>query len=99
MKQELINKAKQSVCRYKIAAFGFNRKGELIGKATNRPRLDKYHGGLHAEMALLLRYGSSIHTIILCRVNKSGNFLPIHPCHSCSKVLTAMSIKVVTIKE
>lgn len=94
---KLIKKARQSLCRYKVAAIGFDKRGNIVGSAMNRPRLDKYHGGLHAEMALLLKYGIQIKSIVICRVNRSGKLCPIVPCATCSRVAKALHITITTI--
>jgi hypothetical protein len=90
-------KAKQSNCRYKVAALGFNRKGDFIGSAVNKQKLYKHHGGQHAEMELLRKYGKKIRNIIICRMNNSGDFLPIKACENCSKVLGNLGIKIYSI--
>jgi cytidine deaminase len=104
MKQQyLIEKARQkalkSKCNYKIAALGFNHKGEMIGSAFNKPRFERHGGGLHAEMNVMLKSGPSLKTIIICRVNKHGKFLPIHPCTTCRTKAKELDIKIVTINE
>ena len=99
--KELINRAKkkasQSPSKYKISAIGLDFKGNIVGSAFNSLRFNCYGGGIHAEMALLSRYGSHIKTIILCRVGRTGLVLPIHPCEKCQKILDKMGVKVVTI--
>lgn len=94
----LTKKAIKSACRYKVIACGFSKKGELLGTAINRPRFSKYHDGLHAEMALLRKVGSSLHSILLVRVSRDGKLLPIEPCATCAAVLKKLKIKVRTIK-
>lgn len=93
------NKAKQSICRYKISAIGFNHRGELIGKSFNRQRFIRKGGGIHAEMHLMSRYGTALKTIIICRVNNSGECLPIDPCETCKRKADEMGIKIYSIKE
>jgi cytidine deaminase len=92
-----INKAKQSQAKYKISAIGLDRRGNLLGSACNQLRFSKFGGGLHAEMLLLHRYGNKVKTIILCRVGRGGDVLPIEPCDKCQKVLDKLKIKVVSI--
>jgi len=93
-----IKKSQNSSSKFKISAVGLNHKGEILGQAFNRPRFDRYGGGVHAEMALLNRYGNRVKTIILCRTGNSGDILPIDPCVRCQKVLDKKGIKVVTVK-
>ncbi len=91
--------ARKSKTRYKVSAIGFNHKGELLGTAFSSFRFSKYGGGLHAEMALLHRYGSNVKTIMICRVGNTGEILPIDPCRNCKKILDKMGIKIVIIKK
>ena len=92
--KEIIKKATQSICHYRVAAFGFNKKGELIGKAINRPRLSKPHGGLHAEMSLMKHYGNKLASIIICRIGNAGDLRPIKPCTACQAVADYLNIKI-----
>lgn len=87
-------KAKQSPCRYQVVAIGIDERGNPLGCCNNQPRLDKHHGGLHAEMHLLNTFGRLVKTIILLRPNRTGVYLRIHPCFACAKVLRRMKIKV-----
>jgi cytidine deaminase len=98
MFKRMIKKAKQSICRYKIAAIGFNKKGDLIGYAVNKPRFPKPHGGIHAEMALMAHYSINLSTIIIIRTNKKGKLLAIHPCAKCQKVADNLGIKIRMVK-
>ena len=94
-----IKRASKSMCRYKIAAIGVNKKGEVIGSAFNKPRFDKLHGGLHAEVSLIRRYQKQLKTIIICRVNRNGKILPIHPCTSCRELADKLKIEIRSITE
>ena len=89
-------KAAQSSARYRVSCMAFNKKGEYIGSAVNKPYYP--NRGIHAEEHLVQKYGRKIHSIILCRTNKHGKFLKIHPCKSCQKLLDKMGIKVFTIE-
>ena len=91
-------KAGKSTVNFKISAIGFDRKGNYLGSACNCRRFDHYGGGLHAEMALLHKFGPRIKSMLICRVGKSGNLLPIDPCHRCQRVLDKLKIKVKTIR-
>ena len=94
-----IKKAQQSNCRYKISALGFNRKGDLIGTAINMNRLAKKGCSIHAEIALIKKHGRSIHTIIICRTNRAGTLLAIHPCNTCMYMAGRYGITIKTIKD
>lgn len=97
--QRYIKKASKSVCRFKILAIGFDKKGDCIGNSTNYPRMLKTMGGLHAEINLIRRYGNAIKKIVILRVGHSGNLLPIKPCINCEKVMNKLGIKLFTIDE
>ena len=92
------NKAIQSPCKYKISALGFNKRGELIGSSFNKPRFYRRGGSEHAEMLLMKNYTKGLATILICRVNSNGKFLPIEPCNMCQTKANELGIKIVTIK-
>ena len=91
------NKAMQSICRYHVSALGFNNKGELVASTVNTPRFIKKGGGIHAEMRLM-REHIGLKTILICRVNKHGDLLPIDPCICCGTKAMELGIKIKTIK-
>jgi hypothetical protein len=99
--RKLINKAKKSRCRYKVAAVAFNRKGDVLGTAYNVPHLPYKHGGKHPESTLILRYGKKIHHIFVIRVSgKDGQFLhSIKPCKVCQSLADRYRVKIVTVDE
>lgn len=101
MKQELIDlaikKALQSDCNYLISCIGLNNTGDVIGTSVNKHGENGKGRGRHGEIELIKKYGRKIRTIIICRVNHSGDILPIHPCKNCKKLLDRMGIKIVTI--
>lgn len=90
-------KAIRSPSKYHIGVIGMNIRGEIIGTAFNRPRFNRFGGGIHAEMALMRKCGKDLKTIILCRVGATGNVLPIHPCKVCKTKADELNIKIVTI--
>jgi cytidine deaminase len=91
-------KALDSNCRYKIAALGFNKRMELVCKSFNKKRFYRKGGGIHAEMAVM-KSSKSIRTIIICRINQSGNFLPIEPCSICREKARELGIKILTVTQ
>jgi len=54
----------------------------------------RFGGGIHAEMALMAQYRKNIHHILIVRVGRSGNFLPIDPCEMCSAKAADLGIKI-----
>jgi hypothetical protein len=91
-------RALKSICSYKIAAIGFNKRFELLCSYTNKPRFYRKGGGLHAEMELMRKHPKSVKTIIICRVGLSGNILPIHACPVCQRKADELGIKIITVK-
>lgn len=106
--ETLKSKAKKSPCTYKVAAIAFDKKGDILGTATNSHSrnwnvLEKYdqgrsNTGEHAEQKLFDRYGSNIKTIIICRVGHSGVPRPIDACPTCQKVAKKFGAKIISIK-
>lgn len=95
---QVIRKAKKSPCRHKVAAIALNRKDEILGIKYNisRPQeiFNKKGGGIHAERLAIMTWGKSIKTLIICRVNKTGDLIPIHPCKNCQKMADKLGIKI-----
>jgi cytidine deaminase len=90
-------KAIQSGCRYRIAAVGLDKRGNVIGSTTNRVRFVNKGGGIHAEIALIEKYGKRIKSIFICRVNAQGELLNIKPCENCQSVANKLGIKIYSI--
>lgn len=83
---------------YRVIAIGFTEKGELLGAKTNSFGIATRHGaGRHAERELIKRYKENIAKIVLLRVGRTGNLLPIKPCETCQKVIDKLGIKVETL--
>lgn len=96
-KARAISKALQSSCRFKISAIGLNRKGDVIDYSCNYIRYQRDGGGVHAEQALIKRNGRRLKTIIICRVNNSGDILAIEPCEKCKNIARKYGIKIISI--
>lgn len=93
----LIKKASQSNCAYKVSAIAFTKKGNLLGYSFNKHRFTNKGGGLHAERLLFERYGSKIDTIYIIRVNRNKEELPIEACYTCQKIAKKMKVKIINI--
>ena len=94
----LIRKALKSSCRYRVAAIALDKRGVPLAYAMNSPRFSKPHGGEHAEIAVMKKVSiERVKTILIARVNKAGDLLPIHPCETCERVATKYGIKIKTI--
>jgi cytidine deaminase len=97
--ERAMKKAFDSPCHYKISATGFDKKGQVLGVVFNKPRFSKYKGGLHAEASIIKRYGQNVKTIMICRVNNTGELLPIEPCEACAKLADKLGIRIVSITD
>jgi cytidine deaminase len=94
-----VKKARQSECTYKVSAIGINKKGEVISSTTNKHRFQYKGGGLHAEMEIMKYSPPSLKTIVICRVSRTGNILPIHPCSVCQEKANELGVKIITIEK
>ena len=97
MIERAIRKAQKSKCRHKVLAIGFNKSGDVVGMCNNIPRFREFGGSIHAEINLIHNYGYKLRSILIIRVGKSGQLLPIHPCKNCAKVLKKLNIKVKSV--
>jgi len=95
--QLAISKAKQSICTYKVSAIGINRRGEVVATAFNRSRFMRQGGAHHAEMLVMLRGGPAVKTILICRIGRSGDILPIAPCKACARKAEQLGIKIISV--
>lgn len=87
---------KVHLCRYRIAAAGIDYRGRLISISTNAPRLTSR--GWHAEERLIHTSPKSLARIILVRVNRLGELLPIDPCAHCAKLARRRGITIDPMK-
>jgi len=90
-------KARKSICRFKIAAWGENDRGTVIDITFNSPRFIRKGGGIHSEMLLMHRNPKSLAKIYILRINNSGKLLPISPCESCQKKADKLGIKIISV--
>lgn len=108
LKNTLQRKAHKSDCTYKISAIAFDKKGDVLGCASNKHSdwdvLEKENGvgragtAKHAERLLMKRYGQNIKTIVICRVGHSGILRKIDPCPACKKVADKLGIKIISVE-
>lgn len=96
----LRKKAQQSICKYPMSAIGLNNNNDIVAKATNTPRFPGRGGGEHAEEKVMqAARKKGVTTIIICRIGKAGDFLPIEPCKRCQKHADKLGIKLITVPE
>jgi cytidine deaminase len=94
----LIKKAKQSVAKYRVSAFGLNKRGVVIFAACNTPRFNRKGGAVHAEMSVLKKAGPSLSAIIIVRIGATGQVLPLGPCEACAAKARDLGVKIRSIK-
>ena len=88
-------KAFRTPCKFRVSAICLDKRGRVLGIASNLPRLSKKGGGIHAEMAALQKWGVSIDKIMLLRFGGGGDLLPIDPCENCKRILAKLKISVI----
>lgn len=84
-------KAKCTPCKYKVAAIGFDARGNHIATVTNKPRFSRPGGSIHAEMNLMSNY--RVKTIHILRSNGKR----IDPCPACAAKAEELGIKIIPI--
>lgn len=100
MIERMRKKAGKTICRSKVSALGFNHSGKLVIQTNNSPRFCRYGGGIHAEEKIFLKAKRKrIKTILICRVSKTGNLLPIDPCPKCTKLAEKLGIKIISVEK
>jgi len=91
-------KASQSICKFYVAALGFNRAGVCVVTRTNRPRFSRQGGGLHAEQLVMQQAKQKgVVRILICRVGRGGKLRPIEPCESCAKIAEKLGIEITSV--
>lgn len=79
--------------RYMICAVGIDHRSRIISIATNLPYLPLQ--GRHAEERVLHSTPKHILSrILLLRVNKRGESLPIDPCARCERLARKRGVKI-----
>ena len=99
----LKRKAANSPSRWRIAAIGFSRLGNVLGIVTNgflqANILPGKGQGNHAEEELIRRFGKKLASIIICRIGNAGDIRPISPCDKCKALAAKYNIKILSVCE
>lgn len=103
MNRDLINrairKAAQSICKFRIAALGLNKDGICVMARTNRPMFARKGGGIHAEEQILaVAKTKGIVRILICRIGRGGDILPIEPCSRCQSIADKLGVEIDSIQ-
>lgn len=93
----LKKKSADSPCRFRVAAVAFDKRGDVLGYATNKPKFNRKGGGVHAEELVITKYGKKVASILICRTGKRGAILPIEPCEKCRALADKYNIKIRSI--
>lgn len=98
LRSRIKSKGSKSLCNYRVVAIALDKKGKFIGIKSNRPRNglnNNYRNSYHAEELLIHSMKAEIiDTILIGRIEKSGNFLPIDPCKDCQELADRYNIKI-----
>lgn len=87
-----MNKAEKSPIKYRVAAIGFNKKGEVLGMSHNTKGIH-LERQFHAEERLMSRY-PDLTKIVIIRIGLSGELRPIDPCDVCAKMAKKRGVKI-----
>ncbi len=100
LRDRIIRKAEQSICKLRVAALGFNKAGVCIVTRTNRPKFSRLGGSEHAE-ALVMKEArkKGIVRILICRIGAGGALRPIDPCSKCQAIADKLGIVIETVPE
>ena len=80
-----------------VAAIAVSKKGNVLGTSCNNPSHVPGMRQKHAEGILMARFGKAIDKILILRVGRKGNLLPIEPCEQCCKLALRLGITIVSI--
>jgi deoxycytidylate deaminase len=86
---------KLTICRHRVVACGLDNNNNIISLATNTPRLQSR--GYHAEERVIFSSPKSLRKILIIRVNKKGDLLPIHPCNNCFELAVKRNIDIIPV--
>ncbi|HEY0088213.1 MAG TPA: hypothetical protein VGB37_05180 [Candidatus Lokiarchaeia archaeon] len=94
----LKRKAAKSLCKFRVAALGFNVSNICVATSTNLSLFRHKGGGKHAEEVLFEQAKrKGITKILICRIGSGGTLLPIDPCERCSKKAKKLRIVIETV--
>lgn len=96
--RRITRKAKQSICKMRVAALGFNSAGDCVISSTNRPYKSQKGGGIHAEDTIFAQSKQKgVVRILICRIGNGGDLLPIDPCERCAAKAEKLGIRIDTV--
>ena len=88
--------AKADNSRPNIVAFALDRKGRLISIGFNsyvkthpyqkrcaRKAGDQFKQYLHAEISAIIKAKQQVHSLVVVRISKAGDFMLAKPCKVC----------------
>lgn len=78
--------------RFRVVAVGVDRRGRFIAISTNSPLFA--HRSRHAEETLMHKAPRSLAKVLIARVGKRGNWLPIDPCERCMAMASKRGIVI-----
>lgn len=94
-----MSKTVQTPCSFHVCAIGFDAHDKYLGMTRNLPFGHGKGRGKHAEANLIKKYYKrGLKNIIIFRTNKTGGFLPIHPCKTCQRLANKLNIKIQSLE-
>ena len=98
--------AKTDNARPNVVAFALDRKGRLLAIGFNsyvkthpyqkrcaRKAGDQFKQYLHAEISAIIRARQQVHSLVVVRISKAGDFMLAKPCKVCYLAIQEAGIK------
>lgn len=98
--------AKTDNARPNVVAFALDRKGRLISIGFNsyvkthpyqqrcaRKAGDQFKQYLHAEISAIIKAKQQVHSIVVVRISRAGDFMLAKPCKVCYLAIQEAGIK------
>ena len=98
--------AKADNARPNVVAFALDRKGRLVSIGFNsyvkthpyqkrcaRKAGDAFKQYLHAEISAIIKAKQQIHSLVVVRISKAGDFMLARPCKVCYLAIEEAGIK------
>lgn len=98
--------AKTANARPNVVAFALDRKGHLVSIGFNsyvkthpyqkrcaRKAGDAFKQYLHAEISAIIKAKQQVHSIVVVRISKAGDFMLAKPCPVCYLAIEEAGIK------
>lgn len=98
--------AKSSNAKPNVVAFALDKKGRLLSTGFNsyvkthpyqkrcaRKAGDQFKQYLHAEISAIIKAKQQVHSLVVIRISKAGDFMLAKPCPICYLAIGEAGIK------